>query len=116
VKQEANPRINGVPIEPGDWIGTFFLDNGVMKCAGADVWKSGGVIFNSYDDDLRTPDIKEGFSYGERVNVKIYSQKAKRDYDVTSMSFDLTDEAYVENRWYPLSLCVVIDMRADTGT
>jgi hypothetical protein len=39
VTLDANPRINDIPIQSGDWIGGFYLDEqGQRKCGGAVMW------------------------------------------------------------------------------
>ncbi|MFP4471717.1 MAG: hypothetical protein ACLFPE_13620, partial [Bacteroidales bacterium] len=47
---DANPRINNIPINPGDYIGAFYTDDfGDLKCGGADVWLgNANIIFPAY--------------------------------------------------------------------
>jgi hypothetical protein len=73
VPLEANPQLHGQPIENGDAIGAFYVDNGSEKCAGYSVWDGGqNLALVAYGDDLTTPG-KEGFEEGEPFIFKLFS-------------------------------------------
>jgi hypothetical protein len=59
---EANPRINDIPLQPGDYIGAFYTnDSGELACGGADFWLGDeNIIFAILGDDPATPE-KDGF-------------------------------------------------------
>lgn len=82
IKLSVNPNINGFPIQPGDYIGAFYLDNnGQKKCGGAVEWlgnQNTGII--AYGDDSFTPE-KDGFSSGELIHWKVYSWSVEKAYD-----------------------------------
>jgi hypothetical protein len=108
----ANPRINDIPLEYGDWIGGFFLRNGERVCGGARMWtgtQNSTVIL--YGDDGLTP-IKDGFSGGELIEFRFFLQSTQKDYVVSIMSY-YVDIGYVTNgRWYPTSISMVMNMKA----
>jgi len=62
------------PLQPGDFIGAFYLDeNGVEKCGGTNVWD--GVhnkVVVAFGDDATTSPLKEGFASGENFIWKVY--------------------------------------------
>lgn len=73
----ANPNINGVTLFPGDWIGVFYMDEGVEKCGGAVEWDGNANIpLVAYGDDDTTPGVKDGFTVGEDFSWKVYSYAA----------------------------------------
>ncbi len=69
----ANPNIFGEPLNMGDWIGVFYLDdNGDQDCGGAVQWNAtSSVVINAYGDDPFTPE-KDGFAAGEVMKWKLY--------------------------------------------
>ncbi|PID93605.1 MAG: hypothetical protein CSA95_06750 [Bacteroidetes bacterium] len=85
IGENAWPVINGVPIEPGDYIGVFYEDNGVQKCGGAVAWPAqGGTIVFAYGDDFITGD-KDGFAYGETIQWKLYSFSMQTEVAATAI-------------------------------
>ncbi len=113
VMLEANPRINDIPINQGDYIGAFYTDDyGELKCGGADWWQdTANIIFPLYQDDSDTPE-KDGFAFGETIHYKIFSWTTLKDYDVDVLEFE-TESPYVSNnKWYPLGLSMILDMQA----
>lgn len=77
----CNPNINGVNLQPGDYIGVFYVDNqGFFVCGGAVEWlgdQNTGLI--AFGDDSFTPE-KDGFSPNELLNYKVYSWGVLHDY------------------------------------
>jgi hypothetical protein len=78
----CEPNINGFPINQGDWIGAFFVDDdGELACGGAIVWNdttnTGLIVFGN---DSFTPG-KDGFFSGETMNYKVYSWSVGKAYD-----------------------------------
>jgi len=110
VMLSANPRINDIPILPGDYIGVFYLDdNSELKCGGQDIWLGDdNIIFGAFTNDPDTPE-KDGFAFGEEMHFKIYSYTTLKEYDVDQLSFDLTNYTGT-NIWYPLAISQTIDM------
>ena len=105
----ANPRINDIPLQPGDYIGAFYEDDyGELKCGGADVWDGNeNIIFAVFGNDSETPE-KDGFSYNETMHFKVYYQDNNKAYDVTSTTWD--PEYFSIDKWLPLGLSACTDM------
>jgi len=83
---------NGVDaLATGDWIGAFYMDNGVMECGGAVQWDGtnnlGLVVFGN--DTLVAPD-KTGFSEGEPINWMVYraADECVKAYDAEGAEFN----------------------------
>jgi hypothetical protein len=65
----ASPDFCGIPLQTGDFIGLFFIDeNGQEKCGGCARWidTTSSIGLFAFGDDSFTPDIKEGFNSGEK--------------------------------------------------
>jgi len=85
----ANPTIDGIPINPGDYIGVFYMVDGSQACGGALEWNgNSNIAVYSRGDDNYTP-IKDGFSYSEIFNWRLYSWSEERDYEAFA-TYDLT--------------------------
>lgn len=71
---DADPRVYGVSLAAGDWIGVFFInDNGDESCGGAVEWPAtSGINLIAYGDDPATPE-KEGFGDLEDVIWRVYT-------------------------------------------
>jgi hypothetical protein len=82
----AQPNINGILIQPGDYIGVFYLDDqGEMACGGATPWlgnQNTGII--AFGNDPFSTE-KDGFANNEVVNYKIYSWSVQREYDAVAV-------------------------------
>ncbi len=107
---EANPRINDIPLVPGDYIGAFYTDEyGELKCAGADFWLGDeNIIFAIFGNDPGTPE-KDGFAYNETMHFKVYSFTTFKEYDVDLVAWN--PNYYSTNRWSPLGLSAMTELQ-----
>jgi len=80
----SNPNINGVQLQPGDYIGVFYVNaQGFFACGGAVEWlgdQNTGLI--AFGDDSFTPE-KDGFSPNELLHYKVYSWGVLHEYPAT---------------------------------
>ncbi len=97
----CEPDINGWPLQPGDWIGVFYInDDGELACGGAQEWfgdENVGVI--AFGNDTFTPE-KDGFASGETINYKVFSWTVEKEYDAEVLCNDAMPspcDAYVSN-------------------
>ncbi|NCA85739.1 MAG: T9SS type A sorting domain-containing protein [Clostridia bacterium] len=77
---------NGVDaLVAGDWVGAFYMDNGVLECAGAIQWTgtANTAVVAFGNDTLEAPD-KVGFSEGEMVYWKFYRSATSTEVEVLS--------------------------------
>ncbi|MCF8365795.1 MAG: T9SS type A sorting domain-containing protein [Bacteroidales bacterium] len=111
---DANPRINDILIQPGDYIGAFFTDDsGNLVCGGADFWLGDeNIIFTIYGDEPITP-WKDGFSYAEQMYFKVYSWSNQKEYDVDNYSF--SNIYYGSDHWTPLGLSAMDNLVCNVG-
>jgi len=80
----CNPDINGYPLEPGDYIGVFYVNNsGTLTCGGAvEWWGDQNVGLIAFGDDTWSP-VKDGFSANELINWKVFSWRVNKEYSAT---------------------------------
>lgn len=106
---DANPQVNGIPLQPGDYIGTFYLNEaGEEVCAGADFWLGDeNIIFTVFGDDPDTPE-KDGFAYAEMMRIKVFLWSTQKAYDADVMSWD--SEMPCTTKWYPFCLSGITNL------
>lgn len=79
----ADVNIFGEPLENGDWIGVFYLnDDGEEVCGGAGKWGpfgNGGAVISAYGDDITTPE-KDGFAEGEMLRWRMHTCDTWTEY------------------------------------
>ena len=77
----ANLSIDGAPVNEGDWIGVFYVDDfGGLACGGATQWTdTTNVGVFAYGDDNTTPE-KDGFANGEQIQWKIFNCSEAEEY------------------------------------
>jgi PKD repeat protein len=109
---DANPRINDISLNAGDYIGGYYIgDDQQLKIGGADFWCGNhNIIFPLFGDDPGTAE-KDGFSYSELINYKLFSFTTMKEYDVGVVSYDTSNHPS-SNKWYPLGLSYIDDMQA----
>ncbi|MBE0638654.1 MAG: T9SS type A sorting domain-containing protein [Bacteroidales bacterium] len=78
----CNPKINDYSLQPGDYIGVFYVNgSGGLSCGGAIEWtgiQNTGII--AFGNDSFTPE-KDGFFNNEVINYKVYSWSVQNTYD-----------------------------------
>ncbi|MDD3526870.1 MAG: hypothetical protein PHX39_07950, partial [Bacteroidales bacterium] len=72
-------------LAPGDWVGAFYMNDGVLECAGAAEWigTANTAVVAFGNDTLEAPN-KVGFSEGEMVHWKLYYSATGTETEVLS--------------------------------
>ncbi len=84
VISDLTSSVNGSALEQDDWIGFFYEDAGVLKCAGAGQWSpTSNSSIAVYGDDSNTP-AKDGFDIRETFIVKVWKDQEAKEYEVTA--------------------------------
>jgi hypothetical protein len=135
----VNPAIFGEPLDEGDYIGVFYLDDvGEEACGGFVQWNGTSAIqLTAYGDDPITPE-KDGFLQGEPILWKLYSCSGMFSCDaqatyhqafpqssgtfsvfgfssLLSLGCDYSQEIVLNENWNDISLFVQPDnMSAET--
>jgi GH18 family chitinase len=72
IPMAANPRIDGVPLTNGDYIGVFYDSSGTLKCGGYEQWAATtNISVAAFGDDPLTTG-KDGFANNELFRWKIW--------------------------------------------
>ncbi len=89
-------------ILPGDYIGVFFDDNGVLKPAGyAEVGTNAQTVIAAWGDDNTTTAVKDGFEVGDPFVFKVYRPLMNFFTEVYSVTYqtgtNLNEGLFVSN-------------------
>ncbi len=84
------PKLNGIDLNDGDWIGVFYFDGTDYRCAGAAQWFREEPMFSlfAYGRDAYVP----GFNDGQQIYFAIYSNQ----FEATSIGEYDDVESYPE--------------------
>lgn len=91
VPASAEPSIFGEPMEAGDWVGVFYIDNENNEvCGGAAVInEEGSAVVTAYGDDSNTYPYKEGFATDEEFKWRLYDLSEAKEYNANA-TYDAT--------------------------
>ncbi len=81
-----NLHLDGIPIVNGDYIGAFYSDGGVWKCAGYSEFQGSIINMTIYGDNPATPG-KDGLTENELLNWRLWSSSTYLQ-NVMMMGFD----------------------------
>jgi hypothetical protein len=95
---DANPKVNGVPLQAGDYIGVFYDSLGIkFACGGFKMWEGDkNIAISALGDDIFTNDKKEGFSANENFVWKVWKKSNNQIYDV-AVQFKSGQVVYTPN-------------------
>jgi len=85
IPNTANITINGIPIENGDWIGTFYDSVGTLVCAGSLLWEGITNSITAWGADIGD----DGFVVGEVLKWKIWDASEETEFQAIA-SYDQT--------------------------
>lgn len=84
IPTDAIITLESQPALPGAFIGVFYRDGSLEKCAGNVQWFGNqNIALVAYGDDFLTPE-KDGFAAGETIVWKILNPSDGREYDATA--------------------------------
>ena len=72
----AEPDIDGIPLEAGDYVGVF-TPGGL--CCGWSQWQAENMSITLWGDDTQTPDT-DGFQSGDTICFRIWEQVTETEY------------------------------------
>jgi hypothetical protein len=76
----SDPSLNGGDLQAGSYIGAFFMDGDVEKCAGNSLWTANeNLALIAFGDDLLSAE-KDGFAQGEPLILKVFSPELNTDF------------------------------------
>jgi hypothetical protein len=72
-------------LSTGDWVGAFYMDDGVLECGGAYKWnEAANIAVVAFGNDTLEAPNKNGFSEGEMVYWKFYYSATSAEVEVLS--------------------------------
>ena len=120
----ANPRINGIALEYGDFIGAFYYDEetGEERCGGYTEWKPDGnplyrinVMLKGDNNPGLSEWTKNGFAMGEEFRWRIYCWTDEAQYEaIATYLTRLTPlPPYVDGKFAHQSFSYINDLSSD---
>ncbi|OQY26072.1 MAG: hypothetical protein B6244_14370 [Candidatus Cloacimonetes bacterium 4572_55] len=79
-----NILLNCQPLQTEDEIGAFAVNNGQEFCVGACNAYTNSISFATWQDDSYTPSIKDGFTPGELIRLRIWDASENVEYSATA--------------------------------
>ena len=67
----GSAMIDSMAILPGDYIGVFYEDSGILYCGGCERWTGNMTTVNAFEDYFWYQG-KDGFTEGEAINWKVW--------------------------------------------
>ncbi|MFP4469569.1 MAG: T9SS type A sorting domain-containing protein [Bacteroidales bacterium] len=114
IPETVAPQFNGLPLQNGDYIGVFYLDEDLNEaCGGAIQWQLEGSVISAFGDDSFTVE-KDGFAGGEPLIWKIYRQQQQQSfYALVSYDPALPD---TEGTFVPFGVSQLLSLEAFSTT
>ncbi|MCF8373278.1 MAG: T9SS type A sorting domain-containing protein [Bacteroidales bacterium] len=80
IPQTVTVDLDGSPIQPGDYIGVFYVNNGAYECGGYVEWTGITTSVAAWGDDNQTT-FKDGFVDGEDFVWKVWQASTGQLFD-----------------------------------
>jgi hypothetical protein len=104
----ANPNLCGIPMQPGDYIGVFYVgEDGELHCGGAGEWTgTASTAIMAQGNDAYTS-IKDGFSNGETLKWKLFTWTSDQKEYTAFPTYQTGGYLVSDNKWYAGGLSIV---------
>jgi membrane-associated protease RseP (regulator of RpoE activity) len=113
IPSAINPAFGNEPLQTGDFIGVFYLNDDLMTaCGGAVQWQGENAQLTAFGNDAFTPE-KDGFKTGDRFIWKIFRQQNQQEY-FGRVEFD-TVFPQADGKFYPYGLSQLLSFEADVS-
>jgi len=106
----ANPNIDGVALQSGDYIGVF---TPAGLCCGWKQWQGSNTSITAWGDDDQTPAV-DGFQAGEQIYYRVYRTSQAREWDLVQVAYSQGTGNYSPNAFMVLSKFDVTSQRSLT--
>ncbi|MDZ7291387.1 MAG: choice-of-anchor D domain-containing protein [candidate division KSB1 bacterium] len=108
----ANPNIDGVPLQSGDYIGVF---TPAGLCCGWKQWLAANISITVWGDDDQTTPV-DGFKANEELKYRVYRSSASKEWDIVTVAYSQGTGKYTKDAFMILSkfdvteqVCRVLD-------
>ncbi len=114
IPADINPSFGDEPMQNGDFIGVFYLNDDLMTaCGGAVQWQGENAALTAFGNDAFTPE-KDGFKTGDRFIWKIYRQQNQQEYFGRAVYDTVFPQA--DGKFYPYGLSQLESFEANVST
>ena len=96
---DANPNIEGTPLQNGDWVGVF---TPAGLCCGYEQWQGASIGITAWGDDNQTTEI-DGFQAGEIIYYRVYRTTESKEWTSVIVEYSQGDGIYTANGYFVLS-------------
>jgi hypothetical protein len=104
----ANPNLCGIPMQPGDYIGVFYVgDDGELHCGGAGEWNGTASVGIMAQGNDQYSGIKDGFANGETINWKVFTWTSDQKEYTAFPTYQTGGYLVADNKWYSGGLSIV---------
>ena len=103
----ANPNIDGVELQNGDYIGVF---TPAGLCCGWKQWQGTNISLPTWGDNDQTSEI-DGFQSGELIYYRVYRLSEAKEWDVVETAYSQGNGNYSPNAFIVLSKFDVTSQR-----
>ena len=106
----ANPNIDGVPLQNGDYIGVF---TPAGLCCGWKQWQGANISITAWGNNDQTPEL-DGFQSGENINYRVYRISGAQEWDIVQVDYSQGTGKYASNAFMVLNKFDVTSQRSIT--
>ena len=95
----ANPNIDGVPLQNGDYVGVF---TPAKLCCGWKQWANTNTSITVWGDDDQTTEV-DGFQTGESISYRVFRMSEGKEWDCVAVAYSTGTGSYAANALMVLS-------------
>ena len=95
----ANPNIDGIPLQNGDYIGIF---SPAGLCCGWKQWQGVNLSLTAWGDDDQTSDV-DGLKTGEEIQYRVFRSSEGTEWDMVQVDYSTGTGIYSANGFMVLS-------------
>ncbi|MBN1349535.1 choice-of-anchor D domain-containing protein [candidate division KSB1 bacterium] len=95
----ANPNIDGVPLQNGDYIGVF---TPAGLCCGWKQWAGANISITAWGDDDQTTQV-DGFKTNEELKYRVYRSASTKEWEFVTVAYSQGTGKYTKDALMILS-------------
>ncbi len=105
----ANPNIDGVPLQAGDYVG-LFSEAGL--CCGNREWTGSNLSLTAWGDDDQTSGVIDGFQAGETILYRVYRPSEAKEYTFVDVGYSQGNGLFSNNSFMVLNQFDATDIKS----
>ncbi|MBD3291131.1 hypothetical protein GF337_20155, partial [candidate division KSB1 bacterium] len=96
---DANPNVDGAPLQNGDYVGVFTPDG---LCCGHREWQGSNMSITAWGDDDQTAEV-DGFLAGELITYRVFRPGNGKEYNFVEVGYSQGSGSFANNSFFVLS-------------